>query len=337
MIRVIYLSFLLCALLGFSGGAYGDEIVIKNGDLLTGVLTTMSDNELSLETDYAGRIVISVDQIRSIKTQENYEILIRNETLRGRLFYDLTGQYVLAADGHVPILLEDVSRIEKKQNLSGAIFRSWRSRADLSLILSQGNSETKNYNVFFESILKRRRSEHALALLINNEKAEAILTREQFDLDYGYKRFISRKWFASGTAEYFEDELKDIERRITMSGGAGYQFWDNVKGELSVDLSVSAVQEKIGLEGEINPALRLGIDYRRMLFLDKMELFHRQSVLAIPDAERGQVINASSGIRYELSTFVDTAFRIDTNYETKPAPGREKTDLTYTIGLGLKF
>ena len=71
MIRVIYLSFLLCASLGFSGGAYGDEIVIKNGDLLTGVLTTMSDNELSLETDYAGRIVISVDQIRSIKTQEN--------------------------------------------------------------------------------------------------------------------------------------------------------------------------------------------------------------------------------------------------------------------------
>ena len=68
-----------------------------------------------------------------------------------------------------------------------------------------------------------------------------------------------------------------------------------------------------------------------------MEVFHRQSILSIPDSERGQVLNASTGLRYELSTFVDTAFRIDTNNETEPAPNRKKTDLTYTIGLGLKI
>jgi len=337
MVRIIIHFIFLPLLLSLSFSTLADELLMKNGDRLTGDLVNMVGGELLLETEYAGRVSISLNEILAVNTDEDYEVLLKGEKIEGHLFFESETQFVLNQDLRLPILLDDVKQISKKRNALSPMLKNWRSRADLSLILSEGNSETKNYNVFIESILKRNNSEHALALLINNEQAEAVLTKEQFDLDYGYKRFISDKWFASGTAEYFEDELKDIERRITISGGAGYQFWDNSVGELSIDLSMSAVQEKIGEDGDINPALRLGLDYRRLFFLNKMELFHRQTVLSIPDSERGQVYNASTGIRYELSTFVDTAFRIDTNHETKPAPGRAKTDLTYTIGLGLKF
>jgi len=317
--------------------SYGDVVLMKNGDRLSGDVESLLRDELLIEIEYAGSVSLQVGEVATITTDSIYEVRTPDNELEGRLHAESGAQYVLSGDRRIPISIEEIKQLVKKRNALIPVTGDWRSRADLSLILSEGNSETKNYNVFVESILKRPSSEHALALLINNEKAEGILTREQFDLDYGYKRFVSEKWFASATAEYFEDELKGIERRIAGSGGIGYQFWDNSIGELSVDLSVSAVQEKIGLEDEINPALRLGIDYRRLFFANKMEVFHRQSILSIPDSERGQVLNASSGLRYELSTFVDTAFRIDTNYETKPAPGREKTDLTYTIGLGLKF
>ncbi len=337
MIRIFMKSIFYTLLLSCSVCALADDLLVKNGDRLTGTLVSLLDGEMILETEYAGRVSVLVSEILAVNTEEDYEILFEGKKIDGRLIFESETQYVLNRDMRVPILLDNVQRILKTRNTLAPMLRSWRSRADLSLILSEGNSETKNYNVFVESILKRSKSEHGLALLVNNEQAEDILTREQFDLDYGYKRFISDKWFASGTAEYFEDELKDIESRITVSGGAGYQFWDNSIGELSIDLSMSAVQEKIGEDDDINPALRLGLDYRRLFLHNKMELFHRQTVLSIPDSERGQVFNASTGIRYELSTFVDTAFRIDTNHETKPASGRKKTDLTYTIGLGLKF
>ena len=337
MTRIVLKHVFYWFFLGFSVCVRADDILMKNGDRITGTLVNVLGGEMLLETGYAGRVSILVNEITAVNTEEDYEILFKGEKINGRLSFDSDTQYVLDQDLRLPILFEDVEQILKKRNAFAPMLKSWRSRADLSLILSEGNSETKNYNVFVESILKRSRSEHAVALLINNEKAETVLTKEQFDLDYGYKRFISDKWFASGTAEYFEDELKDIERRITISGGAGYQFWDNSIGELSIDLSMSAVQEKIGEDDEINPAIRVGLDYRRLFLRNKMELFHRQTVLFIPDSERGQVFNASTGIRYELSTFIDTAFRIDTNHETKPSSGRDKTDLTYTVGLGLKF
>ena len=337
MSRIFFKHIFYWFFLSFSICVRADDILMKNGDRITGTLINVLGGEMLFETDYAGRVSILVNKITAVNTEDDYEILFKGEKVDGRLVFDSDTQYVLDQDRRLPILFEDIGQISKKRNSFAPMLKSWRSRADLSLILSEGNSETSNYNVFVESILKRSKSEHAVALLINNEKAETVLTRKQFDLDYGYKRFISDKWFASGTAEYFEDELKDIEGRITMSGGAGYQFWDNSIGEFSIDLSMSAVQEKIGEDDEINPAIRFGLDYRRLFLRNKMELFHRQTVLSIPDSERGQVINASTGIRYELSTFIDTAFRIDTNYETKPAPGREKTDLTFTVGMGLKF
>jgi len=317
--------------------SHGDVLLMKNGDRLSGDVDSLLRDELHIEIEYAGNISVEVDEVATITTQSIYEVRTSETQLVGRLFADSGDQYVLTGDQRVPISIEEIEQLVKKRKALIRVAGDWRSRADLSLILSEGNSETKNYNVFAESILKKPGSEHALALLINNEKAEGVLTREHFNLDYGYKRFFSEKWFASATAEYFEDELKGIERRIAGSGGVGYQFWDNSIGELSVDLSVSAVQEKIGFQNETNPALRLGVDYRRLFFADKVEIFHRQSTLSIPDSERGQVLNASTGLRYELSTFVDTAFRIDINYETKPAPNRKKTDLTYTVGLGLKF
>ena len=317
--------------------SYGDVVVMKNGDRLSGVVDSLVKDELLIELKYAGIVSLKLEEVATITTNSIYEVQMLDTKLEGRLQVDSGTQYLRVGDQRIPVSIEEIEQLVKKRNALIPLTNDWRTRADLSLIVSEGNSETNNYNVFIESILKRPQSEHALALLINNEKAEEILTREQFDLDYGYKRFISEKWFASATAEYFEDELKGVERRLAGSGGIGYQFWDNSIGELSADISLSAVQEKIGLENEMNPALRLGIDFRRLFFINKMEVFHRQSILSIPDSARGQVLNASTGLRYELSTFVDTAFRIDTNYETKPAPGRQKTDLTYTIGLGLKF
>ena len=65
-----------------------------------------------------------------------------------------------------------------------------------------------------------------------------------------------------------------------------------------------------------------------------MELFHRQTVLAIASGESGQVLTSSTGLRFALSERIDTALRTDINYETDPPLGSENTDTTYTLGIG---
>ena len=204
-------------------------------------------------------------------------------------------------------------------------------------MISNGNSDTASYNTLIESAYKSGNVEHNVSLLVSKEEAEEETTKDTLDLDYGYKRFVSEKWYASGNAEYFQDKLKDIDQRITLGAGMGYQFWDNSIGALSSDLGISAVQEELNGEDESNPAIRWGLDYKQFFFSKKMELFHKQSLLFIPDSDRGEVISSSTGLRYALSDRIDSTFRVDLNHETDPPEGSSSTDVTYSLGVGIKF
>ena len=79
------------------------------------------------------------------------------------------------------------------------------------------------------------------------------MTRDQLDIDYGYKRFLNERWFGAGNAEYFQDTLKEIDSRITLGAGVGVQFIDNSIQNLASDLGISAVRKLSVVTARLNP------------------------------------------------------------------------------------
>ena len=337
MIRLSSFVCLSVVSLLISASLQADVVVLKNGDRLTGVVDSISGGRVLLKTEYAGNVPIASDAIAELTTDAAFDVRASGETTTGNFEYS-DGQQTLVTESGASVVALDQVKSAGQNNLAlAALGSEWSSRADLSAILSNGNSDTVSYNTLIESTLKRDTVEHSVSLLISNEEAEGESTKDQVDLDYGYKRFISEKWYASGNAEYFKDAIKDIDQRITLGAGMGYQFWDDSFGAFSTDLGISAVREDLAGETETNPALRWGLDYKKYLLDKRMELFHKQSVLFIPDSDRGEVIASSTGLRYALSDRIDSTARVDVNHETKPPPGSSKTDVTYTIGVGVKF
>lgn len=329
----------ICLMFGLfiAGAGQADTIVLKNGDRLTGTVDSVSGGHVLLQTEYAGRVSIKTDAVAQISTDASFNV----RTDAGRSF----GQFAVQGDqqalvsdaGSAPVELTAITTAGQSNLKIAQLGSEWSSRADLSAIISTGNSDTESYNTLIESVLKHDKVQHSVSLLLSNEAAEAQATKDQLDLDYGYRRFISEKWYASGNAEYFQDRLKDIDERITLGVGMGYQFWDDSFGALSTDLGISYVREELDGDQQSNPAVRWGLDYQRFLLSKKMEFFHKQSVLFIPDSDRGEVIATSTGLRYALNARIDTTARVDMNHETKPAEGNSKTDVTYTLGVGIKF
>lgn len=329
------------AVLFVSAHTAADTVLLHNGDRLTGTVDSISGGKVLLVTEYAGGVPIALDAIAELETAEAFEVRL-DGTAESR---DVIGAFVVSngaqgirQDGVVQPL--DLQRVRHagQNNLSLTGFTAeWTSRADLSAIISNGNSDTESYNTLIESVRKQGNVEHGFSILVSQEEAEGVTTKEQLDIDYGYKRFISEKWFASGNAEYFKDELKDIDQRVTLGAGMGYQFWDDSFGAFSTELGVSVVDEELDDDSETNPALRWGLDYNRFFFSKRMEIFHKQSVLFIPDSDRGEVLASSSGVRYALNSRIDTTARVDVNHETEPPEGSSKTDVTYTLGVGIKF
>ncbi len=317
--------------------ALGDTVVVENGDVLTGEVDSIAGGWLVLSTTYAGDVVIDMAAVREIETEGNYTLRLQDKRVVGRLASVDGAPVAITANANIPFAIEDLVLATQSKLAFTSLVRDWDSRVDLALALSSGNSTAESYNTLIESDYKRDRTAHQITLLVNTEDSEGLKTKDQLDLDYGFKLFLSDQWFSSANAEYFSDPIKDVDQRISVGMGAGYQFVDNSFGALSTELGLSAVQEELDGDDEVSPAIRWGLDYNRYFFAKRVELFHRQSLLIIPEDDRGQVLSSSSGLRFALNHRVDTAFRVDLNYETDPTPGNEKTDTTYTLGLGIRF
>lgn len=329
--------FTLLAILPFASQVSADVAILKNGDRITGKVDSISVGRVLVRTEYAGNVPIALGAVAELVTDEEFNITTDGERLQGR-FVTQNGQTMIATvEGVRGVDVTTISRAGQNNLALATLGADWSSRADLSAIVSNGNSDTQSFNTLIESVYKKDEVQHSVALLIAEEEAEGVTTKDQLDLDYLYKRFVSEKWYASGNAEYFKDKLKDIDTRITLGAGMGYQFWDDSFGSFSTDLGLSAVYEDVNGADETNPALRWGLDYRRWLLQKKLEFFHRQSVLFIPDSDRGEVIASSTGLRYALNDRIDAAARVDLIHETEPALGSSKSDVTYTIGVGIKF
>lgn len=314
-----------------------DVVHMKNGDRLTGELAAISGKRLVLQTEFAGRLSLKQSSVLTVETEESFELKLRDGgRMSGRLVVAAQGQAVLGADDELqPLALDQVR--SAGQNRLAIVDRGldWSTRADLSAAVSTGNSDTGSYNALIETTLTRNKSEHFLSLLIRQEEAEGESTKDQLDLDYGYKRFVTEKWFGAGNFEYFEDGLKDVDYRITAGAGVGYQFWDNSFGALSARLSANMVVEELAGDRDENPAVRWALKYNRFLWSERVEVFHSNSLLVIPD--RGEVIESSTGIRMIVNHRIDTHLRVDLDHETNPPEGNDKTDVTYSLGIGIKF
>ncbi len=331
-----YLLALVASMISY-GVAHGDTVVVENGDVLTGKVDSIAGGRLVLSTTYAGNVVIDMAAIRQLETEGSYNLRLRDKRLVGRLSV-VEGMPVVATKmANIPYEIIDL-RVVSQSNLAvSSLASEWNSRVDLALALSSGNSTAESFNTLIESDFKQDKTAHKITLLVNTEDSEGLKTKDQLDFDYGFKLFLSDQWFSAANAEYFSDPIKDVDQRISLGMGAGYQFVDNSFGALSTELGLSAVQEELDGDDEVSPAIRWGLDYNRYFFAKRVELFHRQTLLIIPEDDRGQVLSSSSGLRFALNHRIDTAFRVDLNYETDPTEGNEKTDTTYTLGLGIRF
>lgn len=328
-----------CALSALAAPVVADVVNLKNGDRLTGKVDSIAGGRVILDTEFAGRVLVHMEHVASLETEEAYDVRTKEgAAVTGRFLTGPEGQVLVVADDQSrPIEVAEVRDAGQSKLALTRLVAEWSTRADLSAAVSTGNSDTESYNALVESILKRDRVSHGFTLLLSQEKADNESTKDQTQFDYAYKRFVSEKWYAAGNAQYFQDDLKDIDYRLTAGAGMGYQFWDDSFGALSTEAGLSYVYEK-NIEGkERDPALRWALDYNRFLWSKRLEFFSKNSVLAILASGRGEVYQSSTGLRLAVNDHLDTAFRVDLRHETDPPADNKKTDTTYSLGVGVKF
>ncbi|MDF0677552.1 MAG: DUF481 domain-containing protein [Nitrosomonas sp.] len=146
------LSVLLFTLLvSLALAARADEILLKNGDRITGTIINKTGNTLEIKTEYSDKISVKWSAIESFSTTQPVLLTLKNKE-------EMTGMTEVSPDNTLkikkegvyqsePIPLSEIAEINKKffsgqVNAGGALF--------------SGNTQRQSYNLNTDLVVRGR-------------------------------------------------------------------------------------------------------------------------------------------------------------------------------------
>ncbi len=333
-----------------------DEILLKNGDRITGTIINKFGNTLEIKTEYSSKILIKWSAIESIKTNQAVLLTLKNkEEVTGVIETSPDNMLTIKKDGihqSEPIPLSEVTEINKKffsgqVNVGGAVF--------------DGNTERQSYNLSTDIVVRGQDDRVSFGSQFNyanNTRRDAdgrrnnVLNARNFQLYADYSHFFNDQWYGYVHSLFTNDRLQDIKLRSALGIGVGYQIFATGGLNLSIEagpdyVSVAFYDRPYRCETRLssdpaacdkiqdrrNVAGRWLTRYDQWLWNRAIQLFHTNEGLATSDL----FIRTRTGFRIPLWRGFQFSNEVQVDYFSKPAPDKEKFDTRYLFNIGYGF
>jgi putative salt-induced outer membrane protein YdiY len=337
----IALSFLgfFFSIIALNNVVNADEVILENGDKLTGTLIRLENGQLVLNTEYAGEISIQVEKVRQLTTDEPMATtLIDGNTQKARVFYrDTTAEDVLPEEEKTPA---DINIAEVKD-----IFLKpkppirFKGRANVGLTNEKGNTDTEQYRIDAELIARAEKQRFTVGGALNRERADNTTTVANWKAYGMYDYFIKPKWFLYGSSLFEHDEFADLDLRTTLGAGAGHQFFESDDLNLSASAGLAYIFENfIVADDDDFAGAQWLVQYDQFFFNRFVQLFHSNNGYISLNQGGNWLINTRQGLRFPLYKGFVTTLQYNYDYNNNPSPDAEsKWDSKFLLLLGYQF
>ena len=314
-----------------------DEIVLANGNVLTGTIEKVEGGKLTLKTDYSQPVEIEIGKIKRITTDKPVDLfLVSGETLKGKITTVEDGKIAVEpAPGQAPATVE-LSQVAGMVT-PPKVPPKWKGNIAVGASLQSGNTERKGASVGAEAIWRGEADRFTGRFLWNYaEDQDDITARNTYGL-LKYDHFFTKKFYGYLALEGYNDKFKNWRLRYVVGPGVGYQFWDDEVKFLLLEGGLAYAYEDL-YEGQNKDYIsaRLAADFRYKF--GKYLTFGDQFVI-YPNLEYGGEYNLrneayllspiGAGWNLKLSNIWDR--------NSDPSPGIEKDDFLWLLALQYAF
>ena len=134
-LRAALSVFVLCSAL------FADQVVLKNGDRLTGTITKSDDKTLLIKTEFAGDVTIQWPAVQEITSTQALHVALANGktvagpvmTVDGSLVVNAANATVTVAKADVTALRSDAEQTAYEKSLHPGLTQGWVGAATLGL------------------------------------------------------------------------------------------------------------------------------------------------------------------------------------------------------------
>lgn len=340
-----------CALFTI-GSPVADELLLKNGDRLTGEVIARSGDKLEFKTEFAGIIQINWGAIETVRTTEPMTLTLEDDRIiHSHLVSNRPNDKLLvteqATDRELLFDPNQLTSINPEPWTLGNGYK-FSGRINIAAKYESGNDDTDEIDADAEALYRRK--QHRLRALITYEKdnKDGQSTKNKWRLRSNYDYFPSRpwewgirvhKWYYGATAVAEKDQFADLTLRAGVGPHIGYQFIEGHAMNLSADAAFMRIHETYQHDPDNDywaPGWQLEFD--SYLFNDILQFYHRQTgYVGIGQGSNKVVWNSWSGLRVPLLAGFITSAEVQWEYDGQPAADTEKLDTTYRLKLGYQW
>jgi len=317
-------------------GAAADQVILENGDRITGTVVQVKEGVLTLKTDYAEELKIDAGAVQSISTDLPVEVRLQGgELLRGALRSETGELQVLAGDGRgtSTIAWSHVASI----NVPPPPPWSWTGNVFLGAVQQSGNTDRTSASFGGEATRRSTRDRFNLSLLYNYAEEDGTLTTRDTYGTIKYDYFFTQKFYGYLGVEMLKDKFKDLNLRTIVGPGVGYQIWDDETKALAFEAGISYFSEdRIEAEDDHWFTGRLGARFRYRLsdhvtFTDNLVLY--------PSLESGGEFTSRNEASLATTIAGPWSLRLANVWEhdSDPAEGIKKDDSKSSVNLQYSF
>ncbi|MCU0917240.1 MAG: DUF481 domain-containing protein [Planctomycetes bacterium] len=337
------LVLIVCSLV-LSANGFADEIYFKNGDRLSGQIVRLTDGKLVLKSAVAGEVTVNLAEVKTFSSEAPVEIHLKDGTvLHQPIAAGEPNEFALKTATPVKpqtFPLADVTAI----NPPPSVKPKWTGSISGALTSTTGNTKANSAAVS-ASVARRTEQDRTTAgadLAKGRQKdrdtGESHTTEDWWRMRAQYDYFFTKKFFGFGNVRYETDEIARLDRRVVLGGGAGYQWIETERTNLSTNVGLASLYEKYDNIPESNSDLAVQAGYNFSQRLAKNTTF-LNDLTYFPSIEEfsDYFLTSTAELRTNLTKAMFANLKIIFNYDASPAPGRSGTDMKYLLGFGINF
>jgi hypothetical protein len=318
-----------------------DTVDIKNGAHIVGKITKIDDGSVTVDTDFAGKIVIKQSEVTALTPDAPIAVRLASGTrFDGRIAAGAGGGIQIAGpDGTISTTVDKVAASWAAGKTDPLVDRHWSYEASADVSGKTGNKEQIGTAFDFRATLKTVQDTLQFYAVYDRQVSDGAKSADQLKAGVDYSNnFAGRNsWYVRDEGGF--DRVKNIDLYNIAAAGYGFDLIKKPNQTLTGRAGLSFRYEGYRTPG--TPALKsAGLDFglNHELTLATSKLVNRISyVPSFDDFGNYRITHESF---YEIP-LANPAWKlrmgVSNDYNSKPPRGIERLDTAYFTRLVLNW